>query len=440
MTHFVARSLATWAPDETSLILHDLQRDLIHKRRGKELPGLNLRLVEAWDALPKPPDAYVWRWIGYHLVQAGHKDDLRRLLLNFNYLEAKLAATDPNALIADYDYLQEDKDLQLVQSAIRLSANVLVRDQRQLASQLTGRLLGFDDNDIQALLKQAAEKAPRPSLWPLRANLTPPGGPLVRTLEGHSSSVRGVAITADGRRAVSASYDNTLRVWDLESGKELALLEADGATTSCAFSLDGQRIVAGDASGRVHLLRLVEADETKPSPSEIKISLLLREQQSTDQLKETTMPQPARDQVFISYSHEDTKWREDLEKHLKPYLRAGSIKSWSDKQISPGSQWLTEIKTALTNTKVAVLLVTPDFIASDFIHQYELGPFLKEAKQGGVRILWVPVRASSYKKTALKDYQAVLDPAQPLANMTDAERDRVWVKICEEIENAVNRQ
>ena len=63
-------------------------------------------------------------------------------------------------------------------------------------------------------------------------------------------------------------------------------------------------------------------------------------------------------------------------------LRAGSIKSWSDKQISPGSPWLTEIKTALTNTKVAVLLVTPDFIASDFIHEYELGPFLKEAKQG----------------------------------------------------------
>jgi len=92
-----------------------------------------------------------------------------------------------------------------------------------------------------------------------------------------------------------------------------------------------------------------------------------------------------RDQVFISYSHEDTKWREDFEKHLKPYFRAGSIKSWSDQQISPGSEWLTQIKTALTNTKVAVLLVTSDFIASDFIHEYELGPLLNEAKQGGVR-------------------------------------------------------
>ena len=49
---------------ERSLILHDLQRDLIHKRREKDLPGLHLRLVEAWDALPKLPDTYAWRWVG----------------------------------------------------------------------------------------------------------------------------------------------------------------------------------------------------------------------------------------------------------------------------------------------------------------------------------------------------------------------------------------
>jgi hypothetical protein len=61
-----------------------------------------------------------------------------------------------------------------------------------------------------------------------------------------------------------------------------------------------------------------------------------------------------------------------------------------------------------------LLLVTPDFIASDFIHQYELGPVLKEAEQSGVRILWVPVRDSSYKKTPLTNYQAVINPTRPL--------------------------
>jgi WD40 repeat protein len=206
---------------------------------------LHLRLLEAWDALPKLPDTYGWRWIAYHLVLAGRKDDLRRLLLEFDYLLAKLSNTDPNALIADYNYLPEDKDLQLVQSALRLSTHVLARDQLQLASQLTGRLLGIEDNDIQGLLKQTAEKAPCPWLRSIRANLTPPGGPLVRILQGHSNSVSGVAITPDGRPAVSASWDTTLRVWDLESGQSVRTLEGDGSSvTGVAITPDGHRAVS----------------------------------------------------------------------------------------------------------------------------------------------------------------------------------------------------
>ena len=148
------------------------------------------------------------------------------------------------------------------------------------------------------------------------------------------------------------------------------------------------------------------------------------------------MQQTARDQVFISYSHKDTKWREDLEIHLKPHLRDGSIKSWSDKQISPGSQWFSEIHSALANTKVAVLLVTPDFLYSDFIHEHELGPLLKEAERDGVIIIWVPVYASAYKKTALKKYQSVLNPEAPLAGISKPKRAQAWVSICEEIEKA----
>ena len=150
------------------------------------------------------------------------------------------------------------------------------------------------------------------------------------------------------------------------------------------------------------------------------------------------MSKPTRDKVFISYSHKDTKWRDELDTHMKPFVRDGSVISWSDKQISPGSKWLGEIKSAMADTKIAVLLVSPDFLASDFIHQHELGPLLKEAEQGGVKILWVPVRGSAYKHTPLKNYQAVLDPGIPLAAMMKAKRDKAWVKIGEEIQKAVN--
>ena len=145
-----------------------------------------------------------------------------------------------------------------------------------------------------------------------------------------------------------------------------------------------------------------------------------------------------RDQVFISYSHKDTRSRDELETHLKPHLRAGSITSWSDRQIVPGSQWFKEIESTLANSKIAVLLVSSDFLASDFIYKHELGPLLKKAEEGGVKILWVPVRYSAYKLTPLKNYQAVLDPGKPLAAMTKADRDTAWVKICEQIQKAVN--
>ena len=147
--------------------------------------------------------------------------------------------------------------------------------------------------------------------------------------------------------------------------------------------------------------------------------------------------EPIHDQVFICYSHKDKRWLDDLQDHLKPYVRNGSVTSWSDKQIAPGSKWFSEIKRALACTKVAVLLVTPKFLASDFIHEHELTPLLKEAEKGDVRIIWIPVIACSYKETPLKDYEAAIDPEKPLANMR-ASRDETWVEICKEIKKAVS--
>ena len=154
---------------------------------------------------------------------------------------------------------------------------------------------------------------------------------------------------------------------------------------------------------------------------------------STSNQGMTTPP----DQVFVSYSHKDERWFNDLQTHLNPYLREGSITAWSDRRIRPGELWLEQIKTALAKTKVAVLLVTPAFLASDFIHKQELGPLLKEAEAGGVTILWIHVRACSYHVSPLKNYQAAFDPTQPLAQMR-AKRDSAWVHICKEIANAVN--
>lgn len=75
-------------------------------------------------------------------------------------------------------------------------------------------------------------------------------------------------------RIFSGSWDRTLRLLDLESGEEIAAFTGEGEMEPCAFIPDGRMIVAGETSGHVHFLGLVEEDPTKPAIGDIKIQLL----------------------------------------------------------------------------------------------------------------------------------------------------------------------
>jgi WD40 repeat protein len=247
MTRLVARSLASRSElrGSEALMLHDLQRDLIHKRREEQLPSLHGQLVDSWGELTKLVDPYAWRWVTRHLKEARRTVELRELLFNFDWLQGKLKSTDVNSLLSDYDYVSGEQDLLLVQAAIRLSAHVLARDHTQLASQITGRLLGNAEPSVQALVRQVSENTVFPWLRPLRLNLTPPGGSLIRILTGHSGGVNAVAIVPGGCLVVSASNDKTLRVWELETGQLVHILKGHSdRVTAVAIAPDGRRAVS----------------------------------------------------------------------------------------------------------------------------------------------------------------------------------------------------
>src|SRR5260221_420340 len=198
------------------------------------------------------------RHLPAHLRQVGRDQLLSTVLRDFHFIQAKLEATDASALIADYEYLPAKADLRLVQLAIQLSAHILARDYRQLGSQLIGRLLGNSAADIQALLNGAAESKPWPWLRPLKPSLTPPGGPLIRTFEGHASWVHAVALTPDGRFVVSGSGDGTLRAWDLESNRSVrSFARHRGPIRAVAITPDGRRVVSASDD---HTLRVWDLD------------------------------------------------------------------------------------------------------------------------------------------------------------------------------------
>lgn len=227
-----------------SIRLHDVLRSYLAAQLG-DPAALHARLLDAWGNLSDLPDAYAWRWAGYHLYHAGRLDQLRALLCSFDYLQSKLEATDVNAVIAEYDYFPDDRELRLIQGAIRLSARVLAHDQNQLASQLTGRLLPFDSETITLLLKRAKDRKHTAWLRPLSATLTSAGGPLLNTLTGHTEAVWQALPTPDGKRAVSASVDKTLKVWDLASGLATGTLKGHGGgVRSVAVSPDGHWLIS----------------------------------------------------------------------------------------------------------------------------------------------------------------------------------------------------
>ena len=135
--------------------------------------------------------------------------------------------------------------LETIRAAVRLSSHVIERDPRQFASQMLGRLLSDHSPPVQEFVRLAADYQATPWLKPRTASLIASGGPLVRTLAGHSDDVNGVAVTPDGKRAVSASDDRTLKVWDLMSGKELQTLSGHSrVVTAVAVTPDGKRAVS----------------------------------------------------------------------------------------------------------------------------------------------------------------------------------------------------
>lgn len=135
--------------------------------------------------------------------------------------------------------------------------------------------------------------------------------------------------------------------------------------------------------------------------------------------------------IFVSLSHRDERWLHELQNHLGPYLRNRSLAVWDDTEIAPGTKWKDEIEQVLNAATVAILLVSPNYLASDFIANEELAPLLQAAETRGLPIGWIAVSTSAYKETLIAQYQAVNDPAMPLDRLAKPQRNREWIRIGE---------
>lgn len=147
-----------------------------------------------------------------------------------------------------------------------------------------------------------------------------------------------------------------------------------------------------------------------------------------------------RTKVFISYSHKDARYLKQLQTHLAYYEQVGLIEVWDDTKLSPGAIWQEEIKNALRQTKVAILLVSAAFLASKFIVENELPPLLAAAQSEGAVILSVILSACAFEDTELAQFQAVNSPTKPLLSMSKSNKEKTWHLVAKTVKEAINSQ
>ena len=168
-------------------------------------------------------DEYIYRFLPYHIVGANQTDTLFKLLLSVQWISTKIQQTDVRALQRDYIYGRSEITIRLVDEAIRLSEKILDADHTQIISQLIGRLQAVDIPAVSDLVDELRTYRSSESIWmdPWHVDLRPPSSTLALTLKGHKSEVLCVDIDMDRQRAISASQDRSIFVWDLKKRRPI---------------------------------------------------------------------------------------------------------------------------------------------------------------------------------------------------------------------------
>jgi len=232
--------------------LHDVMRGYLRIVLGQKLLSLHMQFLDSyaisnWAELPID-EPYLWDQLAYHLIEARREGELVETVKDLNYLATKIsirkASAPENDLLKAIPYAPGDNALSLLQRSLSQSAHILNRCEtlNEVMSVLYSRLQHL--GELQAHTQKLKEVLRRPYIEPWHTLPDLPSSTLIRTLSGHSDWVIDCAISA-GTTIVSASYDQTLKIWDANTGTVLQTLSGHTRFVSgCAISGNGSIVVS----------------------------------------------------------------------------------------------------------------------------------------------------------------------------------------------------
>ena len=140
--------------------------------------------------------------------------------------------------------------------------------------------------------------------------------------------------------------------------------------------------------------------------------------------------------LFISYSHKDEEMRERLQTHLTILERQELIAAWDDRRIGPGDEWGREINQSLERADLVLLLVSADFIASEYCEK-EMKRALERHENREAQVIPIIVRHCNWKSAPFANLQAL--PKEGRAVTSWENEDEAWTDVSKGIEKKVRK-
>ncbi len=150
----------------------------------------------------------------------------------------------------------------------------------------------------------------------------------------------------------------------------------------------------------------------------------------------TTQKDPLK--VVISYSHKDEEFREMLDTHLTILERAKKIKVWNDRDLTPGEEWNEKIYNSIVAADIIILLVSGNFIASEFIWNNELPLAMSMHENGHATVIPIIIKSCEWKDAPFSRLQCLPKNGAPVAKWAD--RDEPMAEIAKAIRGHVDRK
>jgi len=141
--------------------------------------------------------------------------------------------------------------------------------------------------------------------------------------------------------------------------------------------------------------------------------------------------------VFYVYAREDELLREQLERHLRLLSRQGLISEWHDRQILPGAIWAQEIDAHLDSASIILLLISSDFLASDYCYGVEMQRALERHSQGEARVIPIFLRPVDWERAPFAHLQGLPRDSKPVTEWDN--RDVAFRNIAQELRRTLDQ-